>query len=293
VPATILTESFDGPLAKQLGRARADAIAVNWLGQAGFVVEAGSARVVIDPYLSDSLEAKYRGSVTPHDRMMPPPVTIEELGDVDFVLLTHHHTDHMDPGTLMPLARLRPRARFVAPRASREEALRRTGANEDRLILMDAGETLSPLPGIRITALRAAHETLERDANGCFRFLGYGLTIELPGKKPVALVHTGDTIPFEGQRDEIARLKPDLLMAPVNGRSAQLAALGIAGNLTLDEAVDLAASAAAPAMIAHHHGMFAFNTTPLSTIEAKAADPARPIRLLPARLGMEVRLKPT
>jgi L-ascorbate metabolism protein UlaG (beta-lactamase superfamily) len=198
----------------------------------------------------------------------------------------------MDPGTLTPLARLQPRSRFAAPRAVREEVLRRTGVSEGRMILLDAGETVSPLPGIRIVALRAAHETLERDPNGCFRFLGYGLAIAAGGKPPVTLIHTGDTVPFEGQSEEIARLSPDLLLLPVNGRSPALAARGIAGNLTLDEAVELTAGTGAAAMIAHHHGMFAFNTLPLSTIDAKVADAALPFQLLPARLGLEVRLEP-
>ena len=49
----------------------------------------------------------------------------------------------------------------------------------------------------------------------------------------------------------------------MNGRSAELTARGIPGNLTLDEAVALTINSGAPAMIAHHHGLFEFNTLPL------------------------------
>lgn len=110
---------------------------------------------------------------------------------------------------------------------------------------------------------------------------------------PVTLLHSGDTIPFDGQVEEVARLRPDLLLSPVNGRSAALAARGIPGNLTLDEAVRLTDETGTPAMIAHHHGLFAFNTLPLATIDDKAAAPGLRIRLLPTREGLEVRVRLT
>ena len=65
----------------------------------------------------------------------------------------------MDPGTLLPLAQLHPDLRFVVPRAGRAEALKRTGATNDRLIPVDAGQLIEPWPGLSIVALRAAHET--------------------------------------------------------------------------------------------------------------------------------------
>jgi hypothetical protein len=41
-------------------------------------------------------------------------------------------------------------------------------------------------------------------------------------------------------------------------------------------------------MIAHHHGLFAFNTLPVADIEHKAVEPGLPIRLIPTRLELEV-----
>ena len=91
-----------GPLAKRLAANEEDPnVLVYWLGQAGFVFQAGGRRLLIDPYLSDTLADKYRGSATPHERMASPPIDLRGLGKVDLVLATHHHTDHMDPGTLV------------------------------------------------------------------------------------------------------------------------------------------------------------------------------------------------
>ncbi len=263
---------------------------LDWLGQAGFLLRTGPRCILIDPYLSDTLADKYRGTATPHDRLMPPPVAVEELGSVDLVLITHGHTDHMDPGTLRPLAARHPDLRFVVPRSTREEALRRTGAAEERLILVDAGDVVEPYPGLRITALRAAHESLERDADGNHRCLGYAVTAAI-SNSVVTLVHSGDTVPFAGQVAEFAALRPDVLLLPVNGRSPELAARNIPGNLTLDEAIALTVAAGSPALVAHHHGMFAFNTLPLETIEAAAAQPGLAVSLYPARVGLELRLR--
>lgn len=81
------------------------------------------------------------------------------------------------------------------------------------------------------------------------------------------------------------------MLLPVNGRSAELKSRGVPGNLTLDEAVALAARVGCGAMVAHHHGLFAFNTRPFADIERKATDPHLPVRLIPARLGLELRLQ--
>lgn len=276
---------FSGPLAGQLGAAPQDGVRLYWLGQAGFVIEAAGRRILIDPYLSDSLAEKYQGRPFPHRRMMAAPMTAEEAGPVDLVLTTHQHTDHMDPATLRPIAALNPDCRFVAPRAALEEASRRIGAGAERIIAVDAGERISPLPGIAITAVRAAHESLERTPEGWHRFLGY--VIEAGG---VRVYHSGDTVFFDGLAEEVAGLRPDLALLPVNGRSRELAEAGIAGNLTLDEACELAGRIGAQDMIAHHYGMFDFNTADPAAIDAKAAAGNCAPRIHRAGTAVEYRL---
>src|ERR1035438_2746230 len=40
-----------------------------WLGQSGFLLQWGNQHLLLDPYLSDSLTAKYAGTDQPHVRM--------------------------------------------------------------------------------------------------------------------------------------------------------------------------------------------------------------------------------
>ncbi|MBN9071654.1 MAG: MBL fold metallo-hydrolase [Rhizobiales bacterium] len=241
-----------------------------WLGQAGFVIEGGGRRAVIDAYLSDSLAEKYRGAKFPHLRMMPAPVSPHEIAHVDLVLATHAHTDHLDPGTLPALMTANPGALLVAPRAARAVALDRSGIAAGRLVCVEAGETLD-VAGIRLSAVRAAHETLERDADGAHRFLGLALTVA--GR---TVFHSGDTIPFPGQAQEVRALGADLALFPVNGRDAQRAANGVPGNMTMQEALALARGAGIGAMIAHHFGLFDFNTVARAEVEEAAAASTTP-----------------
>lgn len=226
--------------------------AVWWLGQAGFLIAQGGLRIAIDAYLSDSLAEKYRGKPFPHTRMMPPPVAPDALTGIDWLLCTHGHTDHMDPGTIPALLATNPQARVLAPRAERARALER-GVPPERLVLIDAGETVD-LGGVRCTATPSAHEEMTRNAAG-FLYLGYVLS-----GGGVTIWHSGDTIPWDGQAEWLAPFRVDLALLPVNGRDAQRAANGVPGNLTMAEAITLTDAIGARAMIAHHFCLFDFNT---------------------------------
>lgn len=224
-----------------------------WLGQAGFLIEIGGQRIVIDPYLSDTLAQKYRGKKFPHIRMMPPPVLPGDLTRIDWVLCTHGHTDHMDPGTLPDLLAANPSAKLIVPASQRELAIFR-GAPVDRLRTIDAGEAMD-LNGVRVVATPAAHESLAKDVLGQHQFLGYVIQ-----GGDTSLWHSGDTIPFPGLEECLVPFDIDLTLLPVNGRDAERAGNGVPGNLTLEEALDLTDRIGGRAMIGHHLDLFEFNT---------------------------------
>lgn len=269
--------AFDAPLAQHL-QTSSSGVSLYWLGQAGFIIQSGGRRIVIDPYLSDYLAQKYQGRPLAHQRMEAAPISVDGLGRVDLVLSTHHHSDHMDPLTLAPLAQTNPQVSFVVPRASLDEARQRIGVGDSRLLDIEAGERIEALPGVWISAARACHETLERDAQGNHRFLGY--LIEVDG---VRIFHSGDTIPYPGQVEELRALQADIALLPVNGRCAELSARGVPGNLDLQEAVKLCQDCAIPFMIAHHYGLFAFNTADPETIDGWIPQ-VLPLNLLRAQL---------
>jgi len=216
------------------------------------------------------LEVKYRGTDKPHDRMAPAPVSLSDLGGVDFVLSTHRHTDHMDGETLRAVAEQNPACQFVIPVSELEHA-RSLGLPRERMITLDAGESVSLPPGLEVRAVRAAHETLQTNGKGQHHFLGY--ILRWP---ETAVYHSGDTVWFEGLTEEVKGQGINLALLPVNGRGK-----GVAGNFTFDEAVEFCRAAGIPEMVPQHFGMFAFNTVDRAVLESAAAEVTDPVCHLP------------
>jgi L-ascorbate metabolism protein UlaG (beta-lactamase superfamily) len=248
----------DGPLDR--------AIDLGWLGQAGFLVQTAGRVILIDPYLSDSLATKYRGREFAHERLMAAPIALDEIGGaqmcrLDFVLCTHRHSDHMDPETLCAIAVQQPGCRFVLPAAEVGHAVS-LGLPADRIVPIDARDTLSLGDSVTVKAIPAAHESFQQDAAGRHRFLGYVVKTGC-----LTLYHSGDTVVYPGLAATLADEAIDCALLPVNGRDAYRASRGVPGNMTAVEAIDLCNAAGIPLLVPHHFGMFAFNTASPADLE--------------------------
>lgn len=226
-------------------------VACWWLGQSGLLLKSRHAVVLIDPYLSEHLTAKYRGTAKEHTRMTRCPLRPEALTMVDVVCSSHKHSDHMDPGTLPPLLAASPGTKFIVPESLIDHAMA-MGIEKNRLIALDHDLIFEdPTKNLKIRGVKAAHEGLDCDDLGRHLYLSF--LVELDGVK---IFHSGDTIPWPGQA---AAVGPgvDLAFLPINGRDP---ARGVPGNMTADEAVDFAAAISARHVVPHHYEMFTFNT---------------------------------
>jgi L-ascorbate metabolism protein UlaG (beta-lactamase superfamily) len=159
----------------------------------------------------------------------------------------------MDAETLTSVARAS-RCRVIVPAAWRARAIG-FGIDPSRIVGVDDGDDLEPLPGLRVRPVLAAHEELRRDDAGHSLFLGYVVTID-----GVTIYHSGDCVPFGGQIEMLSGLGVDVALLPVNGRDAERLAHGVPGNFLPAEAVRLAGQIGADVLVGHHFGLFAFNT---------------------------------
>jgi L-ascorbate metabolism protein UlaG (beta-lactamase superfamily) len=246
-----------------------------WLGQAGFLFRSPSLTWVVDPYLSDRLAEKYRNHEFSHERMMPAPLSAAELPELAFVFCTHHHGDHLDSPSLEWIAGNRPRTRFVMPAGISTE-ISRLALPADRIFWAEADRTITLAPDF---------EEFGFDDRGRHRFLGYVFHCGT-----LKLYHSGDSVPYDGLRDRIAALRPDLALLPVNGRRRELRERNIAGNFSLAEAIELCRCARVPVMMAHHFGMFAFNTADPDLIDKAAREAPPGVRVLRAEMGVRYNL---
>ena len=253
-----------------LSAPRLDGVGVAWLGQAGFALRYDDLRIFLDPYLSDYLEKKYRGTNQPHERLMAAPIQLQEAERLDWVICTHQHSDHMDPETLPILASKSPACRFIIPRASQEHLLN-LGVPNEQIVGINAPEEILLSSTCSVEAIPSAHETLEKNERGEYRYLGYIIRLG-----SMTLYHSGDTIPYPGLAERVKADQIDLALLPINGRGK-----GVPGNFTFDEAVQLCQRADIPYLIPHHFGMFAFNTVDPKIIEASAKQLGFPLCLFP------------
>src|SRR5207247_8742427 len=79
-----------------------------WLGQSGFLLQWNGKRVLMDPYLSDSLTKKYAATDRPHVRMSERVMDPKLLQNILVVTSSHNHTDHLDAETLVPILKNNP-----------------------------------------------------------------------------------------------------------------------------------------------------------------------------------------
>jgi L-ascorbate metabolism protein UlaG (beta-lactamase superfamily) len=228
-----------------------DEVALWWLGQSGFLLKHARRYLLFDPYLSESLTAKYANTDKPHVRMTRRPIDPARLDMTDVITSSHDHTDHFDAATLRPLKQANPRLRLVLPAANRRNAIEKLQTSDDWFVPVNDGEMVE-VAGFQIRAVPAAHETIDRDADGRCKYLGY---VVQSGR--TTIYHSGDCVPFDGQVKLLRTFKIDIAILPINGRRPERR---VQGNFWGREAARLAHDIGATLVIPCHYEMFEFNT---------------------------------
>ena len=222
-----------------------------WLGQSGYLLLWNNKRILIDPYLSDSLTKKYTNIDKPHIRMSERVVSPALLRNISVVTSSHNHTDHLDGETLIPIIQNNPGIRFIVPEANREFVCERIKIAIDFPIGLNDKEKIT-IDEFTFHGVPAAHNEIERDEKGRCKFMGY--VIEFGKWK---IYHSGDTLWYDGMADMLKPFNIDVAILPINGNDALR---GVAGNLNMAEAALIGKEIAAKIVIPCHYGMFTFNT---------------------------------
>lgn len=242
-----------------------------WLGQSGFLLQWNSQRVLVDPYLSDSLTKKYANTNKPHIRMSERVVAPELLKNISIVTSSHNHTDHLDAETLVPVIKNNPGINFIISEANRKFVAERVQCDTNFPVGLNPGQSIT-VGDFTLHGIPAKHNEIERDENGNCKYMGY--VIEFGDFK---IYHSGDTLFFD---DMINLLKPfqvDVAILPINGNDL---ARGVAGNLNCKEAAYLAKAINARCVIPCHYDMFTFNTADVNDFAREAERIGQPYKIL-------------
>ncbi|MEY8353479.1 MBL fold metallo-hydrolase [Lachnospiraceae bacterium 54-53] len=226
-------------------RPEAGTFAFWWLGQMGFAVKLGGKIIYLDPFLSER-----------PDRRIPPLLNPLEVTNADYILGSHDHTDHIDRKTWKQLSVSSPSAKFIVPKLLVRSLSEDLDIPEDRFEGLDDGAVLDLPGGIKISGIAASHEFLDRDPlTGAFPYLGY--ILEGEGR---TLYHSGDTCIYEGIWSRLGKYgKFDVMFLPINGRDGKRYRNHVIGNMTYQEAADLAGRFQPGLVVPAHYEMFENN----------------------------------
>ena len=196
---------------------------IRFLGQSGYILKTANTQIIIDPYLSDSVNM-----VACRPRMLPIPLKPEDI-NCDAIICTHNHLDHLDPDTVKDI---NDKQFFITTNEGKVE-LKKFGKANVAVLNMQESITVGDF---RITAVFADH-TVE----------AFGLIVKAENK---TLYFSGDTL-YNEKLFEVAEYKPDITFICINGRL---------GNMNVKEALLVAKKIGAKINIPNHYDMFDSNS---------------------------------
>lgn len=170
---------------------------VTWLGQAGLLFETENKIIMVDPYLSDSVE-----KIEPQNKRRVPVDKSFFNVKPDIIVLTHNHLDHTDPDTLKHYISENSNTLVLASENAWRTVRKLFGGNNNYVMFNRHSEWTEG--NIKFTAVKAEHS----DENAI------GFIMEAEGKKYYV---TGDTLYNKNIFSDLPE-KIDYVFLPINGR---------------------------------------------------------------------------
>ena len=183
-------------------------IQVQWFGQSAFKITTMNGHVIIiDPWI-------LKNPKTPTELK-----NLDALGKVDVVLVTHAHWDHTADAVEIAIKNQAP---LYGPGDFSQTLMNLGSLPPKQLPRMNKGGTVSPWPGVKITAVHAEHSSTYVWNNPATN-----KDESLPGGEPLGFVielengfkfyHAGDTDVFGDMALIQKRYHPDVAMVPIGG----------------------------------------------------------------------------
>lgn len=183
-------------------------VELTWLGQSAFKITTPGGKVIVtDPWLRTN-------PLTP-----PAYKQLDAFGHIDVLLLSHGHFDHAADA---PALAQQYNVPLRAP-GDLNQTLTTLGVLPAHLLpRMNKGGTVEPVPGVKVTAVRAEHSSVyvwKNPASGKDETHpggeAVGWIIEL--ENGFRIYHAGDTAAFGDMRLIGERYRPDLALVPIGG----------------------------------------------------------------------------
>jgi L-ascorbate 6-phosphate lactonase len=245
------------------------AAVVTWLGQSSFRFDAGGRRILVDPFFGE------------HEARRYPPLPVDEHGsEIDWLLVTHEHIDHLDPFSLREVAARSPHLIIVAPAPL--EHMVREAAPGAGFRGVDRGDRLELEGAGRCTVVPAIHgRTVADGYPDDPAFVGY--VLELDG---TSVYHAGDTVVADALVAALTPLTVDVALLPVNGRTYFREREELVGNMGTRDAVALATEIGARVLVPIHWDLLEGNTEWPGRVVDDAVEAGAPLHVVTLRRGV-------
>lgn len=246
------------------------------IGQCGYIFKYHGFITYIDPVLTDLVDSQGRSE------MMYSPAFDSRSANVDLILITHEHKDHLCDETIVGLVEANPNVKFICP-GNCAKRLDNLGIESNNIIIAKEHSKIrvKSMPGINIRAISTAHPIHQLDEAGQEISVGYEISF---GQTKV--LHLGDTYLTDRLVDSIRELgAPNVLLAPINGMDDERGARGIIGNMNGYELAELVAKTNPVITIPTHFDMIKGNTVETTGFENAMKTVAKGHNFLIPELG--------
>ena len=215
-------------------------IGITWIGHASFLIQTAEQNVLIDPNWAKWLKV--------FKRVRHPGMHLHELPDIDLVLVTHAHFDHLDRKTLRNVAADQP---IVVP-FEVGNLVHDLGFRSVHELHYWEQYQHGPL---KIT-LTPCHHWGARVLTDNHRGFG-GFIVEVGGR---TIFHCGDTAYFDGFREIGQRHSIDVALLPIGAYDPPS---GREVHMNPEEAVRAFLDLGARCMVPMHFGSFRLSYEPM------------------------------
>ena len=124
-----------------------DNFSIYWLGHSSTIIEINHYRIIIDPVL-DNASPMYFGV----ERYTKRVIERNQLPDMDYIILTHNHYDHLERKTVISFKK----GHFIVP-LGLKYTLENWGINKNRITELGWGDKFTDEEGIEIIGEEANH----------------------------------------------------------------------------------------------------------------------------------------
>jgi L-ascorbate metabolism protein UlaG (beta-lactamase superfamily) len=220
-------------------RLQAGQVALTWIGHASFLLQAPGVNLLIDPNWARWLKVI--------KRMREPGLELHALPDIDAVLITHAHFDHLDKRTLRKVAAEQP---IVVPHNVGRLV---HGLGFDRVHELGVWESMQLGP-VKVT-MTPAHHWGARLLADSHRGFG-GFVIEVEGR---SIFHCGDSAYFPGFAEIGKRLPVEIALLPIGAYDPPS---GREVHMTPEDALRAFVEMGAQTFVPMHYGTFRLSYEP-------------------------------